>query len=431
MTMSNETGYIADKRYVKGDPSRKPDYGWKFHGNRVLIHEDYSIAYNDTASQMEAALRETSMEFFVLDRCLQCGMCTSWCPNSLITSEGKLTPRELIQKLRLGLLDLSGQELWFCTNCGGCTTNCPYEVPLIDVIISLRKLVVNEGAGYLPATIKSVLSSVKTYKNPWMEEPEKRTDWLAETGIQPSNDKEAILLFAGCSPSYDSRAKKIARAAVKLLNRIGIKFDTLGVKEACCGDGVMRVGDFDAFHKLKTMNKSNIETHGARDIYTLSPHCSHIMKTNYFENYDEQSVSVKPFVMLLYEAMENGSLIFSKPIKKTITYHDPCFLAKHNSICEEPREILKSIEGLTTVEMEHNRKAGICCGGGGGGIWLDRKKGERLGEVRLEEALSAGAETIVTACPFCLSMLEDAAKGESRFEHIEIMDICELALNAL
>jgi Fe-S oxidoreductase len=428
--MNGRTSYVVDKRYIKGDPAAKPDYGWRFEGKTVLMHEDQSIQYDDSAYQMESALRDMSMDFYFLDRCLQCGMCTSHCPNSLISSNGSLSPREFIQRLRLGLIDLSGEELWFCTNCGGCTTNCPYEIPLIDVIISLRELVVTKGAGYLPATIKNILSSVKTFSNPWMEAPEKRSEWLTETGIKRSCSDDAILLFAGCAASYDGRARRVAKAAIRLLDKMGIAFDTLGEKEVCCGDGVRRVGDFDTFYKLRTINKSNIEARGARNIYALSPHCSHTIENNYFDKY-EGAFSVKPFLLLLCEALKSGRLVFSTPVRKTVTYHDPCFLAKHSCICEEPRKILESVEGLTVVEMEHNRKAGICCGGGGGGVWLDRKKGERLGEVRLEEALSTRADVIVTACPFCMSMLEDAARSDVKFEHIQVMDICELAFEAL
>ena len=428
--MGGEATYIFDKRLVLGDPAEKTDYGWRFQGKTVLLHEDASIVYDDSAAQMEAALREMSMEFFFLDRCLQCGMCTTRCPNSRIPGPGNLPPRELVQRLRLGLLDLTGQELWFCTNCGGCTTNCPYEIPLIDVIISLRRLALKEGAGYVPASLKRVLSSVKAFGNPYMEEQGKRAEWLKEASFQPSEGDGAVLLFVGCSASYDPRATKIARSAVRLLGRMGVAFDALGEQEVCCGDGVMRIGDQDTFNKLRMINKSNIRARAPGSIYALSPHCAHAMKTGYFEDKDA-SIPVKPFVLLLHDAIKKGALAFTKPIEKRATYHDPCFLAKHNAIYEEPREILGSIEGLEIVEMEHNRRDALCCGGGGGGVWLDRKKGERLAEVRLEEADASGADILVTACPFCLSMMEDAAKNDERRRRIRVMDLCELACEAL
>jgi Fe-S oxidoreductase len=427
--MSVETTYLYDKRHVQGDPAKKTDYGWRFQGKTVLLHEDASIIYDDSAAQMEAALRETSMEFFFLDRCLQCGMCTTWCPNSLIPGPGNLSPRELVQQLRLGLLDLSGQELWFCTNCGGCTTNCPYEIPLIDVIISLRRLALKEGAGYVPASLKRVLSSVKAFGNPYREEQGKRAEWLKAASFQPVESEGGVLLFVGCSSSYDPRATKIARSAVRLLGRMGIAFDVLGEREACCGDGVRRVGDQETYDKLRTTNKSNIEARKPGSIYALSPHCAHAMKTGYFEN--DAQFAVKPFVLLLHDAIEKGALAFTKTINKKATYHDPCFLAKHGGIHEEPREILRGIEGLEVVEMKHNRCDALCCGGGGGGVWLDRKKGERLAEARLEEALASGADILVTSCPFCLSMMEDAAKNDERCSRLRVMDLCELACEAL
>lgn len=428
--MKDGKEYIANKKYVRGNLQSKPDYGWRFHGRTVLLQTDRSVIYDESSHLMEEALREMSKEFYCLERCLQCGMCTSHCPNSLIRSDVNLSPRELIQKLRLGLIDLSEEELWHCTNCGGCTTNCPYEVPLIDVIISLRSLIVTKGAGYLPSIIKRVLFSVKNYKNPWMKKSTRRSDWLLGTDIRPAGGDSSILLFVCCSPAYESRPKEIVLSAVKLMERMGVGFETLGEEEVCCGDAIMRVGDLDTFSKLRMVNKSIIEARGNRNIYALSPHCFHIMKTKYFENCEE-SYSVKPFVLLLHEALKSGSLVFSKKVEKKVTFHDPCFLAKHNNIFEEPREILNGIPGINLVEMNHNRRNGICCGGGGGGVWLDREKGERLAEVRLLEALSAGAEVVVTSCPFCLAMLEDAALSDSKLEHIQVMDICELICEAL
>lgn len=281
--MDTEEDYLVDKRYVKDDPSKKTDFGWRFHGKTVLLHEDKSIVYDISTSQMEEALRKMSTQFSFLDTCLQCGLCTDWCPNSHLVSQRKFSPRELIQRLRLGLLDLSGEELWACTNCGGCTTKCLYDIPLIDVIISLRALVVEQGAGYIPVTVKKALSSVRAFMNPWMEEQGKRAEWLAETGIQPSPSDGAILLFAGCYPSYDLRARKIAQAAARLMDSLGIDFDILGEKEVCCGDSAMRVGDFDTFNRLKAINISNIESRGLSKVYTLSPHCAQVMKTGYFK----------------------------------------------------------------------------------------------------------------------------------------------------
>jgi len=423
---------MADKDYEKGISKAELDYGWRFQGKPVLLHDDSSTIVDESSHLMQMALTQMSKQYFSVERCLQCGMCAEACPNTMLNMNHRFSPREFIQKLRLGLLDFSGEDLWFCTNCGSCTSVCPYEIPFIDVMIDLRNLVMEQGAGYLPISMKSAISSIANYKNPWMEDPDKRADWIKTltAPLLKKNDTNGVLLFIGCIPSYDERGKNIAKAAAQLLNKAGFSFDILGEKEVCCGDAVLRAGDYRTFEQLKKVNKENFEKRGIKRVCALSPHCFDVMKNYYFEKNDD-TFSVAPFILLLYEIITKGRLRINKPINKIVTFHDPCFLSKHNNIVKEPREILKCLPGIEFREMEHSGIKSICCGGGGGGIWLDRKKGERLAEVRLEEALRTKAEVVVTACPLCLSMLENSAEGDSRFESIEIMDICELVLEAV
>lgn len=423
--------YIADKTYIKGDAEKKPDYGWRYQGNRVILHKDHSIKYDESAHNMEETLRETSAEYYFLDKCLQCGICTASCPYSSLDSNDGFSPREFVQKLRLGLTDFSGEDLWFCTNCGSCVAVCPYEVPLVDVIIGLRKLVVSLGAGYVPSSIRTAASSLSGKGNLFGEGAANRITWsnsIDETSQAPGT--EEMLLFMGCFPSYDNRSQKMAYSAISILEKAGIGFGFLSDKEVCCGDVVLRTGNFKVFEKLKDANKSNIREKGIKDIYTLSPHCFDIMKNHYFNN-DEPQFSVKPFILLLRDILEKGLLKFKRSIDKKISYHDPCFLSKHNSIIEEPREILKSLPGVKLVEMEHSGAKSMCCGGGGGGILLDRKKEQRLSGVRLSQFLQTGADILVTACPYCLSMFDDAAKNSDHGSDFEILDLTELILRAL
>jgi Fe-S oxidoreductase len=423
---------MAGKNHKKGASKTKLDYGWRFHGKPVLLHDDNSIIVDESSHLMQMALTEMSRKYFSVERCLQCGICTETCPNTMLNKNERFSPREFIQKLRLGLLDFSGEDLWFCTNCGSCTSVCPYEIPFIDVMIDLRNLVIEQGAGYLPTSTKSAIASIANYKNPWGEDSYKRGDWIKTLNyplLTKSNTNET-LLFTGCYPSYDEHGKKVAQAAAQLLNEAGISYDILGEKEACCGDSVLRVGDYETFEQLKTMNKTGFDEKGIKNIYTLSPHCFDVIKNHYFEENDDK-FSVAPFVLLLHEILTKDRLNVNKPINKIVTFHDPCFLSKHNHITNEPREILESLPGIELREMEHHGSKSICCGGGGGGIWLDRKKGERLSEIRLTEALKTRADVLITACPLCLSMLEDASKNDNRFEHIEIMDICELVVKGV
>jgi len=406
------------------------DYGWRFQGKPILCHEDRSTLVDESTYQMHMALSQMSREFYYLERCMQCGMCTETCPNTKLDRQDKFSPREFIQKLRLGLLDLSGEDLWLCTNCGNCEMICPFEIPFVEVMISLRNLVVEQGAGYLPATLKNSISSMATYHNPWMENPDNRNAWLGGFDLSEHEDEDLpkILLFMGCFPSYDNDAKRIAKSALQLLHNSSINFETLGNKEVCCGDSSFRSGDYEGFEKLKRINTDNFIEKGIKDIYTLSPHCFDVMSKRYFE---DDEYCVKPFLLLLHELIINNKLIFTKSINKRITFHDPCFLCKHNQIIEEPRRILKSIPGAEFIEMEHSGQKSMCCGGGGGGIFLDRKKGERLSEIRLEEAIEIKADVVVTACPLCLSMLADSAKNDDRYKNIEVKDICEFVLEAI
>jgi len=423
---------MDNKENKKGDTTTDLDYGWRFQGKPVLLHDDSSTIVDESSNLMQTALTQMSKEYFYVERCVQCGMCTEVCPNTMLHMNARFSPREFIQKLRLGLLDFSGEDLWFCTNCGSCTNVCPYEIPFIDVMIDLRNLVIEQGAGYLPPSMKSALASVANYQNPWMEDPDKRGDWIKKLNIPllTKSNTNGILLFVGCFPSYDERGKKIAQAVAQLLSKAGISFDILGEKEACCGDAVRRAGDYDTFEQAKKINIESFNERKIKKIYTLSPHCFDVMKKHYFENNDH-TFSVAPFILLMHEIITKGRLKINKTINKIVTFHDPCFLSKHNNIVKEPREILERLPGIELREMEHSGMKSICCGGGGGGIWLDRKKGERLAEVRLEEALQTKADVLVTACPLCLSMLEDSARGDSRFEGIEIMDICELVLKGV
>jgi Fe-S oxidoreductase len=257
-----------------------------------------------------------------------------------------------------------------------------------------------------------------------------RSAWLDEIDVQPRQTLESILLFTGCSPAYSPRNQNIAKAAAQLLDRMQVAFTTLGRKEVCCGDLALRAGDLKTFNKLKKTNQTGIADSKAQYVYTLSPHCFHTMQTSYFKE-NETRPALRPFILLLYDKLKSGALCFSRKIRKKVTYHDPCFLGRYNNIYDAPREIMESIEGLSLIEMKHNRQNSICCGGGGGGMCLDRESGERLGEIRLNEALAVNAEVVVTACPHCLTMLEDAAQSHPKYQDLKIMDVCELALQAV
>lgn len=403
------------------------DYGFRLKGNPILFYKDRSLAADEETHQMEKALRQMSMEYYVLDRCVQCGICASFCPVNKIKTSESFSPRTFIQKTRLGLLDLDKEELWACTNCGHCEMVCPFEIPLLEVMAELRHLVVEQGAGHIPISIKSSISSIAAFGNPWKEEAAGRVKWLQSTGITPVADdrQEGIHIFLGCLAGYDRRARKTAEAALHILQKAQVPFKILAVDEVCCGDTVHRVGDFTTAQKVKEINKNSILKNDIQQMYVLSPHCFSTFK-NVFRSKEFEHIQIFPLLGLIDDLLKSGAIKLAGSIKKKVTFHDPCFFSKHIDIIDQPREILAAIPGIEMVEMEHYGKKSLCCGGGGGGIWRDTKKGERLSELRLDEALAINAEAVVTSCPYCLSMLEDGRQGDERYHVLEIMDIFEL-----
>lgn len=403
------------------------DYGFRMKGNSVLLYKDHSLAADESTHQMEKALRQMSMEYYVLDRCLQCGICSSFCPVNKLKTADSFSPRTFIQKTRLGLLDMDKEELWSCTNCGHCQMICPFEIALPEVMAQLRHLVVEQGAGHIPLSIKSSISSIASCGNPWKEDVAGRVKWLEGTGMtsNASNSQETIHIFLGCMAGYDRRARKTAQAAMHLLQRARIPFKILAEEEVCCGDTVRRVGDFTTAEKVKKINQENFSKNQVENLYVLSPHCFSTFK-DMKDTAETKHIRTAPLIELLYRLFSDNVFSYTEKIEKKITFHDPCFFSKHMDMIDQPRKILEGIPGIQLVEMEHSGRKSLCCGGGGGGIWRDVKKGERLSEIRLDEALEAGAEMIVTSCPYCLSMLEDARQGDDKYQHLEILDICEL-----
>ena len=212
---------------------------------------------------------------------------------------------------------------------------------------------------------------------------------------------------------------------MRILQIAVIPFKVLTDEEGCCGDTVYRVGDFSTSEKVKTINKNIFQKNHVSKLYVLSPHCLSTFRDMYVEETDHK-IQIAPLLELVCDLINRGFVKLKKIDNKKITYHDPCFFSKHLNLIDPPRYVLDGMEGIELIEMKHTGKNSLCCGGGGGGIWRDAKKGERLSEIRLDEALNVGAEGLITSCPYCLSMLEDARKGDEKYQKIEIMDFFEL-----
>ncbi|MBW2058754.1 MAG: (Fe-S)-binding protein [Deltaproteobacteria bacterium] len=366
-------------------------------------------------------------ERYELFGCIQCGKCTGGCPVSFNSS---LNIRRLMQEA-LVLDDLEAiykkDELWACTACRTCTIRCPRDLRPSDLIIGMRTALIEEG--HIPRTLIEALESTYKYGNPWGAQKSKRSDWAEELGLKvlSRGDSAENLYFVCCTAAYDSRVQNVARSMVTCFRRWDIDFAILGNEETCCGSAMRRIGEEGLFQMLMEQNLETFKRYGVTSLVTTSPHCYNAIKNDY----SQESLTVRHYTQVLAEAVTKNPL-FSREIKKVITYHDPCFLGKQNGIFEEPREILKSIPGVTFIDFDRSREKSLCCEGGGGRMWVEAPdQGTRSAEIRVRDAVEMGAEIIATACPFCLLTLEDAVKTTGNEERLRVMDITEILVEAL
>jgi Fe-S oxidoreductase len=265
--------------------------------------------------------------------------------------------------------------------------------------------------------------------NPLGEEREKRGDWAKGLSVNTFEEGMDLLYFSGCYLSYDPRLKKAAAATAKILNSMGVEYGILGPKENCCGESIRKTGDEELFKRLARENIKNFVENGVKKVLVSSPHCFHTFKNEYPEfmvNFDVIHVT-----QLLKELLDEGRLELSKEYEKKVTYHDPCYLGRHNGIYEEPRDVLRAVPGLDLVEMPDTGVDSLCCGGGGGRIWMETQKGERFSDLRLEQAMEAGAEVLVTTCPYCISNFEDSRLTLDVVEKIEVKEITEIIAESI
>ena len=261
------------------------------------------------------------------------------------------------------------------------------------------------------------------------EDRRKRADWAEGLSVSTFAEEMEILFFPGCYLSYDPRLKKVARAIARILNAAGVTFGILGPKESCCGESIRKTGDEELFKRLARENIKTFIDHGVKRILVSSPHCYHTFKNEYPEfKVNFEVIHVTQYVLDLIDA---GRLELTKPLPQKITYHDPCYLGRHNDIYDAPRKILGRIPELALTEMPETMADSLCCGGGGGRIWMETIKGERFSDLRIEQAIGAGAEVLATACPYCIANFEDSRLTLDVAEKIEVKDITEIIQDAL
>jgi Fe-S oxidoreductase len=354
--------------------------------------------------------------------CYQCGTCTTVCPWNRVRT---FLVRRMINQAKFGVVPFESEDLWLCTTCGQCVQRCPRGVEIVDVMRAMRRILVPDGV--VPASIPNLrgfMTSIASVGNPWGQEPEDRANWAQDLGVKAFDEGTEVLYFPGCYPSYDPRLKKVAQATASILKQAGVDFGILGSREMCCGESVRTAGNEALFKRVARENIKTFVENGVKKILLSSPHCYHTFKNEYPEfmvNFEVIHIS-----QYLFQLMNEGRLVPTKEFGKKVTYHDPCYLGRHNGIYDEPREVLKSIPGLELRELAESRENSLCCGMGGGRIWMETPKSERFSDIRLEQAIEAGAEVLATACPYCITQFEDSRLTMEDSEAIQIMDITEI-----
>jgi len=370
-------------------------------------------------------IKESGGDAFKL--CYQCGLCDTVCPWNRVRN---FSMRKIVRQATFGLTDIESEDMWLCTTCGKCPQRCPRGVKIIECGVSLRRIATEYGV--FPKTvspIRTASGSLIGEGNPLGEERDKRADWAKGLSVKTFSEGMEVLYFPGCYLSYDPRLKKAAVATAHILNRAGVEFGILGSKENCCGESIRKTGDEDLFKRLARENIKTFIDNGVNKILVSSPHCFHTFKNEYPEfmvNFEVVHIS-----QYIFELIREGRLELSKEYGKKVTYHDPCYLGRHNGIYEEPREVLKKVPGLELMEMPDTLEDSLCCGGGGGRIWMETSKGERFSDLRLEQAMEVGAEVLVTSCPYCITNFEDSRITLDVTEKIEVKEITEIIAEAI
>jgi Fe-S oxidoreductase/nitrate reductase gamma subunit len=371
-----------------------------------------------------------------LDACTNCGRCQEVCPAH--ASGRDLSPRVVVQDLgRQMAADEKGDvfargtiresELWACTMCNACVAACPVFIDQVDYIAEFRRSLVTENR--LDGRKKIFLENVARSGNPFGFAQAERGSWVREEGVPTlaENPGAEYLYWVGCQSSYDPRARKVARAVVKVLRAAGVSFAVLGEEESCTGEPVRRMGEEGRFQELAMKNVETFRKYRVKKVVVHCAHCFNTFKNEYPEFGGE--FEVVHHSQLLSALAAEGRLPRGRFGSK-VTFHDPCNLGRINGVIEEPREVLASLEGLSLSEMERSKMASFCCGGGGANAWYEVPEKKKIGVIRTEEAKKTGADTLAVACPFCITMFEDALKATGD-DGMKVMDIAEIVAASL
>jgi Fe-S oxidoreductase/nitrate reductase gamma subunit len=379
-----------------------------------------------------------------LDACTRCGRCQDNCPAYL--SGKKLSPKKVILDLRTDLYEIypipfvtkpkeprkdmiseviTEEVVWDCTTCRACQEACPVYIEHIQKIVDMRRNLVLEKA-QIPETGEAALKCIETRGHSCRGTTLTRLDWSSGLDIKAlAEDRDVDLVyFVGCASALEERSSKVAIAFAKILKAAGVKFGILGTEETCCGEPSRRLGNEYLFQMQATKNIELLKNYNVKKIVVTCPHCFNTIKNEYPQFGGE--FEVIHHSQFIAELLKGGKIKPAFMDGQKLTYHDSCYLGRHNDVYDQPRHILKSISKSKLLEMERSRARGFCCGGGGGRYWMEEKVGKRISEMRIEQVIETGADIVATACPYCLQMFEDAIKAKAAEESLVSRDIAEL-----